>query len=67
MEDDSGKLVFSLPVDPLLQMKCKTDLLDENGKLIASCEKEPLTLEKTGYITVKEKGGIQAATRMKKF
>eukprot|EP00092_Neocalanus_flemingeri_P010846 GFUD01011678.1.p1 GENE.GFUD01011678.1~~GFUD01011678.1.p1 ORF type:complete len:239 (+),score=56.76 GFUD01011678.1:120-836(+) len=53
VEDDSGKLVFSLQVDPL-STKGETELLDDKGKIIAACERE--LYEKTGYITVTENG-----------
>jgi hypothetical protein len=53
VEDDSRRVVFNLRKDPLSTNE-ETEMLDEKGKIIATCEKE--RLEKTAYITVKENG-----------
>ena len=55
MEDDSGRVLFNLRKDPLSSNE-ETEMLDEKGKIIATCERE--RLEKTAYITVKENGEI---------
>ena len=55
VKDDSGRVIFNLRKDPLSNNE-ETEMLDDKGKIIATCERE--RLEKTAYITVKENGEI---------